>query len=265
MIRWDFCRFSKVLLEQLLKFPLIIEDIRSEMKTIKKELEELKISARFTSDKYDDVSEKIKKMDVEISAVYRQINIFSNNIDREIEKLEDKHDYIENNFRRNNTKIMEVEETNEEKAWEDTENVVQKLFQEKRVSEKKRYPAQVSNPEDRQRPRPIVARISSWKTKERILKEARYKRPKGVLFLNDFLKRILDRRAEQIPQMLEARQEGKVAYMVMDKLVIHAYRKDEIQRGRPNSGEPPDTELFEDQNFTNVEDEVFVKNACDRR
>ena len=34
---------------------LIIENIRSEMKTIKKEFE---ISIRFTSDEYDDVSEK---------------------------------------------------------------------------------------------------------------------------------------------------------------------------------------------------------------
>ena len=123
--------------------------------------------------------------------------------------------------------------------------------------------------EDGQRPRPIgiVARISSWKTKERILKEARSKRPKGVLFLNDFSKRILDRRAEQIPQMLKARQECKVAYMVMGKLVIHARRKDknQRQRGRPNSGEPPDTELSGDQNFTNVEDEVFVKNVRHRR
>ena len=91
--------------------------------------------------------------------------------------------------------------------------------------------------------------------------EARSQRPKGVLFLNDVSMRILDRRAEQIPQMLKARQKGKVAYMVMDKLVIHARRKDENQRSRPNSGEPPDIELSEDQNFTNVEDRVFVKSA----
>ena len=261
---------------------LIIEDFRSEMKTIKKEFEEFKISIRYTSDKYDDVSEKMKKMDVEINAVYRQIDILSNNMDREIEKLEVKHDYIENHSRRNKIKIMGVEEKNEEKTWEYTEKVVQKLFQEKlgfsdaieierarRVGEndKERHLAQTSNPDDGQRPRPIVARISSWKTKERILKEARSKRPKGVLFLNDFLKRLLDRRAEQIPQRLKARQEGKVAYMVMDKLVIHAHRKDENprKRGRPNSGEPPDTELSRDQNFTNVEDEVFVKNARRRR
>ena len=157
-----------------------------------KEFEEFKISVRFTSDKYDDVAEKMKKMDVEISAIYRQIDILSNNMDSKIEKLEDKHDYIENHSRRNNIKIMGVEEKNEQKTWEDTEKVVQKLFQEQpgfsdaieierahRVGEKKRHLAQASNPEDRQRPSPIVARISSWKTKERILKEARSKRQRS--------------------------------------------------------------------------------------
>ena len=62
----------------------------------------------------------------------------------------------------------------------------------------------------------------------------------------------------------EARQEGKVAYIIMDK-IMHAHRKDENQRDRPNTDEPPDTELSEDENFTYVEDEVSVKNACQRR
>ena len=107
---------------------LIIEDIRSEMKTIKKEFEEFKISVGYASDQYDDVSEKVKKMDVEINAVHCQIDILSNNMDHEIEKLEVKHDYIENHSRRNNIKIMGAEETNEEKTWEDTEKVVHKLY-----------------------------------------------------------------------------------------------------------------------------------------
>ena len=91
----------------------------------------LKSQYDIPSDKYDDVSEKMKKMDVEINAVYGLIDILSNNMDREIEKLEVKQDYIENHSRRNNIKIMGVEEKNEENTWEDTEKVVQKLFQEK--------------------------------------------------------------------------------------------------------------------------------------
>ena len=57
--------------------------------------------------------------------------------------------------------------------------------------------------------------------KETILKVARKKRPKGIQFMGDFSRRTLERRASKIPEMLEARKEGKTAFMVMDKLIIY--------------------------------------------
>ena len=89
-------------------------------------------------------------------------------------------------------------------------------------------------------PRPIVAKIQSWKTKERIIREARIKRPNGAQFLNDFSKRTLERRASHIPEMLEAREQRKVAYMIMDRLII---------RDKQPGG---------DKDVVNTEDEVFV-------
>ena len=112
---------------------------------------------------------------------------------------------------------MGAEETNEEQSWEDIERAAQELFQEKlsfsnaieierahgvNKKNKRRHLAQASIPEDRQLPGTIVARILSLKTNKCILKEARSKRPKRVLFLNEFLWRMLDRPTEQIPQML---------------------------------------------------------------
>ena len=44
---------------------------------------------------------------------------------------------------------------------------------------------------------------------------------KGVQFMGDFSTRTLERRASKIPEMLEARKEGKTAFMVMDKLIIY--------------------------------------------
>ena len=76
-----------------------------------------------------------------------------------------------------------------------------------------------------QKPRPKVAKISSWKVKENILREARRKRPEDITFLHDLSKRTLERRQELIPEMLEARKQGKIGYMVMDKLIIHDRKK----------------------------------------
>ena len=39
--------------------------------------------------------------------------------------------------------------------------------------------------------------------------------------MGDFSRRTLERRASKIPEMLEARKEGKTAFMVMDKLIIY--------------------------------------------
>ena len=70
-------------------------------------------------------------------------------------------------------------------------------------------------------PRPIIAKIKSLKGKENILRIAQRKKPKNVLFLNDFLQRTLEKRAENIPRMLEERKKGNMAFLYMDKLIVY--------------------------------------------
>ena len=40
-------------------------------------------------------------------------------------------------------------------------------------------------------------------------------------FLNDFVRKALDRRVEKIPEMLEHMRKGKTSFMIMDKLVVY--------------------------------------------
>ena len=56
------------------------------------------------------------------------------------------------------------------------------------------------------------------------------------MFLNDFLKKTLEHCAEKIPDMLNARRGGKIANMIIDKLIIH----DRHEQGKSNPGRPPD-------------------------
>ena len=69
-------------------------------------------------------------------------------------------------------------------------------------------------------PRAVVAKPYNWKQKERILAAARKKKPEGLMFVQDFSQRILDRRAEQKDDLKKAREDGKIAYFVMDRLII---------------------------------------------
>ena len=58
------------------------------------------------------------------------------------------------------------------------------------------------------------------KRKEKVLRAARELKPEGVQFYPDFAKRTLQRRASQIAKLLEERKKGKVAYFVMDQLIV---------------------------------------------
>ena len=75
------------------------------------------------------------------------------------------------------------------------------------------------------RPCPIIAKIQSWKVKENILRTARKKKPKNVLFLTDFSQRTLEKRTENIPRMLEERKKGNVAFLHMDKLIVYENKR----------------------------------------
>ena len=175
-------------------------------------------------------------------AVYQQIEGLSENLRQGLEVIEGKNEYLENQSRRNNIRILGVEETEDEKSWDDTNKVVKDLLKKKlnipgevdikrshRVGKKTKAGHHLGNASQskskEQKPRPTVAKISSWKVKENILHEARRKRPEDIMFLHDLSKRTLERRQELIPKMLEARKQGKIAYMVMDKLIIHNQKK----------------------------------------
>ena len=154
--------------------------------------------------------------------------------DEYIEGIEDQLEYLENQSRRNNVKIMGVDEDLEEKTWDDTEKIVRKLIHEKlnfeediaierahRVGKKQRQ--STSRPDGSKvndRPRPIIVKFTRWKQKEEILRAARQKKPMGLVFYPDLAKRTLQRRAEDIPRLVAERKKGKIAYFIMDKLVV---------------------------------------------
>ena len=93
--------------------------------------------------------------------------------------------------------------------------------------------------------RPIVAKFTFWKQKEKVLLAARQKKPKDIKLFPDFAKRTLDRCAEIIPELIEQRKKGKIAYLVLHIIVV----KDR----------PPD---FKRQNSDN---ELFVNVGRERK
>ena len=76
--------------------------------------------------------------------------------------------------------------------------------------------------------------------KEEILEGAQQKKPMGVTFYPDLAKRTLQRRDEDIPRLVADRKQGKIAYFIMDKLVMRDKPPD-----RPRDGsDDQDDEVF---------------------
>ena len=224
---------------------MFVEELKVEVKEIRKEVDELKLSVNFMNANYEEMKTKHAKVETEITAVYRQREGLSQNLNEGLEALESKNEYLENHSRRDNIKIIGLEEKADEKTWDDTKQVVKKAIKEQLGIERDifierahgvgkkldghapnhRHVDSASRPTrshaNQSQHRPIVARFRFWKEKENVIREARRKRPKGVQFLNDFARRTLDRRAEKIPEMPEHRRNGKTAFMIMDKLVAY--------------------------------------------
>ena len=103
---------------------VLVDGLKSEIKEIRKEQEELKLSVKFCSGKYEDSKKFLEKVDTEIKSINKELN-------EGFEDLEWKNEYLENQSRRNNIKITGVPEGEEEKTWDDTEAIVKKLISDK--------------------------------------------------------------------------------------------------------------------------------------
>ena len=107
---------------------MLITDVRSEMKDIKKEIGEFKDSLEFTQREVNDNQDRVMAMETRLEGLKVRLD---DQIDT-IEKVEDNVEYIENQLRRNNIKILGVEENNTtEKSWDDTEQMVKNIIREK--------------------------------------------------------------------------------------------------------------------------------------
>ena len=210
---------------------LMTGDLKNEIKELRKEVSDLKISLPFNQAKHDEMAKKVDLLEKKTSANEQSVN---QSFDY-IEAMEDNVEYMENQNRRNNVKILGMEEdSDKEKSWDDTEELVQNLIKDKLGPSKSfeierchrvGYLGKKQSSHDRSHlsqfersdePRPIVAKFLRWKDKEVVLKLARQTKPEGVRFVQDLSRRSLFRRKERIPELIEARKPGKIAYFVME-------------------------------------------------
>ena len=155
-------------------------------------------------------------------------------IQRGLHKHEEKLEYLENQSRRNNVRIDGIPEEDNE-TWLNTETKAKEVLQEKLhlsfepVIERAYRTGTRSRPSAADgintRPRTIVCRLRDWKQKDEILRAARRMEPPGMFFSEDLANETMEKRKAQLDKLKEAKRAGKMAYFVLDRLLIKDRRR----------------------------------------
>ena len=207
---------------------LSLQDVKEDIKSIRKDITDLQASLQFTQAKFEESNQKMEQIGVTLLMHSENLN----DINQQADQVDNQLEYLENQSRRNGVRITGIpEDKSVEQSWDDTGKVVKQSIKDKlsinedfeierchRVNNRTRRSNNRSGqPEE---PRPLVAKFSKWKEKEIVLKKAREIKPQGVRFLADLSSRTIQKRHNQVPKLLEARRQGKIAFFVLDKLVI---------------------------------------------
>lgn len=138
---------------------------------------------------------------------------------------------LENQSRRNNIHVNGIPES-DIVTWEDAEVKVKRAIKDKldlevdierahRVERGKIKSGQANQ----NQPRTIVRRLRDWKQTEQVLRKARKEKPAALYISEDLSPATLQKREPQIPKLKAAKEADKIAYFVLDRLII----KDRIE------------------------------------
>ena len=221
---------------------ILVNDMKSEIKSVKKDVEELRLSTQFMSSKLEDQKKNIEQRKMNVEHIEDRVKVLESNLSKSsvdnecydhetrLEDLENKQEYLENMSRCNNIKILGLpEDKNHEKSWEDTEEIVKETISKELEMSSEEIQLErahrVGKPQDG-RTRPVVARFCSWKQKNSHIGYCQNKKVQSVRLFQDLSSRTLQQRTEKIPKIIQERKQGNVAYFVLDRLVVHESRKE---------------------------------------
>lgn len=187
---------------------------------MEQKLEDILNIVQRTEQKVNTCFDEIRKVNNRITNLEKE----NTELKKQLLKLEDRVDQIENQSRRNNIIIYGVQEKQSEN-WEETENIVKDIFN-------KYFKLKIQNEierahrlgNNRNGKRPIIVKFNNFKTKDYVIKNSRELQGSKIAIAEDFSQRVRNERTILKPYLLSARQQGKKARLSFNKLVIENQR-----------------------------------------
>ena len=183
-----------------------------------KDVQEMKTSLQFTEKDVED----LKPIHVKLEGINKELDKISRDLACHSQKME----YLENQSRRNNIRVNGIPEYDNE-TWEDAEVKVKRAIKDNldievdierahRVERRRTKSGQANL----NHPRTIVCRLRDWKQRELVLRKARREKPTDLYISEDLSPATLQKREPRIPKLKAAKQADKIAYFVLDRLVV---------------------------------------------
>ena len=158
---------------------IFVEDMKQELRTIRKDVEDLKVSLQFSQGEIQDLKKNSTDTKLYVEQLEDQVKFIETNIEdtydleRRCDDIENKHECLENMSRQNKIKILGLPEDKlKEKSWDDTEEIVKGVIKEKLKADvevkierahrvgKPRAPFEIMEDDSRKKipPGPVIAR-----------------------------------------------------------------------------------------------------------
>lgn len=195
----------------------LMESFNSRYDNLKTEVLEIKHSLEFSQKEIESI---VKSTDNQASTTFYLKNEVVL-LQEQLVEITNKLDYHENQSRRNNIRFDGVPESDRE-TWMDTENKIQEILKTKfdfleppEIERAHRVGSPKSNT-----PRPIVVKFNKYKDRHTVLRNGKNLKGSSMFVNEDVSDRVNARRKEQMARLKEARNEGKIAYFILDRLVI---------------------------------------------
>lgn len=199
---------------------------QEDIKELKKEINDFKLSIQFTEDELNEKIENIEEKHNDISRRIDEINEYQIDPDYVYEKLVD----LEDRSRRNNLRIYGVEETHNE-TWEKCEEHVEEIFREKlglpNIRIERAHRVKRKRGDKSKKPRAIVCNLLSFKEKKVVLKKANKLKGTNIFIDEDYSAETMEYRKELWEEVKELRRQGNVAFLNYRSVVNKGMRRND--------------------------------------
>ena len=192
---------------------VLIDDVKADLRSLRNDVNGLQVSAQFMSTQAEELKSRVELIEKKYAKIEKGLTSHEESIDFVVRKC----DYLENQSHRNNIKVIGIADSEGmNESWEESEKITKEKIREllqlqdelviecaHKVGNRPR-----KRDDGTEEPRPIVAEFQSWKQKEMVLKKAREVKPQNIKFLANFSQLTLNRRRDQVPELIKARKQA---------------------------------------------------------